>query len=338
MTYSKKGAASSASYQERRPVVDVVGMEIGSDNEQGTPAVRMRMKFGVPKISAAGFLDLDSSIPDTFSEETASQRWILPKPFCAPDAAMVVSSSDTIMRQAVSVDDALSDRDKDFYRTRMYKANGEDISFVAAIPEQLAAWIANLLPEGRRPTTCSIQLRELAKMNAFLASDTFSRTNGTAMLMDVGAYSTTLVIFKDFIPILYREHSIGNENVIEAVSDGMNLDRPTVFKLLNETLVDPTSMLDPVLTPLFRQAELSTDYAARKSGGFIEHFFVTGLDTGERFWVQLFREKTGGEIKPCKPILDYRRSENALLPEGFDKMATAFEAALGAAVTVLEST
>lgn len=319
-----------------RSITDVVGLEVGADLDFGTPAVRMRIRSGEPEIVAAGFLPIDSRIPGSFPSESPESRWQLPKPFCAPSAAIAVNSEDSVLRQAVSVDDALSDRDKHSYRTRQYKSRSGFLSFVAAIPETIASWAASLLPEGRKPTACSIQISALARLNAFAASETFLKSNGKALAIFVGPESSALVIFDDFEPLLYREHSIGSNNAIEAVSLGMNLDRATSEKILNETLVDPTSMLEPTLGPLFRQAELSVDYASRKNGSFIENFYLCGLTTGSRYWAQLFREKTGAEIVPISPALDYRRSSSAVLPDGFEKLAPLFMPAIGAAMAVLE--
>ncbi len=335
-TTNQKNSPSPSKTVNRRSVTDVVGLEVGADLDAGTPAVRIRIRSGEPEIAAAGFLPIDSRIPHTLPSESLESRWLLPKSFCAPSAAIVVNSADSILRQAVSVDDALSDRDKDSFRTRTYKSRNGSLSFVAAMPEKIASWAASLLPEGRKPTACSIQISALARLNAFAASETFSKTNGKALVLIVGPESSALVIFDDFEPLLYREHSIGSNNAVEAVSLGMNLDRATSEKILNETLVDPTSMLEPALGPLFRQAELSVDYATRKSGSFIENFYLCGLMTGARYWAQLFREKTGAEIVPFNPVLDYRRSSAAVLPDGFEKVSALFTPAIGAAMAVLE--
>lgn len=323
----------------RRVVTDVVGIEVGANLSFGTPVVRLRCgDDGVPEIQAASFLHLDSSIPAQGSTEKgeAGVGWVLPKLFHANSAAVTITADDVVVRQAASVNDALGDKEKGAYRAGVYSIGGEGLSLVVGIPEYAGAWVADQLPEGKRPTTCSIQVSRLACVNAFAVSTTFSTTNGTALLLLVDKRTTAIVIFQEYKMILYREHSIGSDDVVEALCRDMNLDSGTVEKILEDNLVDPTSALEPVLGPLFRQVELSTDYALRKNGCFIEHFFLFGLMSGSRYWMQIFKSKTGGDLVPCNPLDGFRWSEGAPMPEGFDELSMYFVSAVGAAVAVLE--
>ena len=295
-----------------------------------------RRADGVIELCAAGFLPLDSTLPESADKVPEGVSWTLPRQFCANSAALTITSEDALLRQSSEGDDALADKDRSAYRVVLRPDESDALSFVAAVPEYMASWAAGLLPEGHRPTACSVQVSDLARMNAFAVSEAFLRTNGTALLLLVGRKSTALVIFNEYKPLLFRKHSIGAEDVLDAVCRSMNLDRETAAKILNDTLIDPTSVLEPVLSPLFRQAELSTDYAVRKNGCFIEKFFLCGLTTGARYWAEIFKKKTGGEIMPCNPAEEFPRVEGALLPDDFGDCSACFIPAIGAAVAVLE--
>ncbi len=331
--------AKTAKKNARRVITDVVGIEVGANLNLGTPIVRLKYGAdGVLEIQAAGFLHLDSSIPDSGLSEKGEGGigWVLPKLFHANAAALAITSDDVVVRQVTSAANALEDKEKGAYRSAVYAVEGEELSLVIGIPEHTGAWAAGLLPEGKRPTACSIQVSRMACINAFAVSATFSATNGTALLLLVDKRTTAIVIFHEYKMILYREHSIGSDDVVEALCRDMNLDRGTVEKILEDNLVDPTSALEPVLGPLFRQVELSTDYALRKNGCFIERFFLLGLKAGSRYWVQIFKGKTGGELVPCNPLDGFRWSEGGQKPQDFSELSLHFVPAFGAAVAVLE--
>ena len=321
----------------RPPMTEVVGIELGSSSDTTTPIVRVRRRAdGVIELVAAELVAFDSTLPVSPDKIPEGVSLILPKHFHVNAAALALSSESAVLRQAAGVDDALSDKDKSLYRTMVFSQEGEALSFVAAIPEYMAAWAAQLLPEGRKPTAYSIQISNLARINAFTVSVEFQKTNGSALLLLVDRRTTALVIFCNFKPLLYREHSIGSEDVIDAVCRDMNLDRPTVENILNDTLIDPTAVLEPVLAPLFRQAELSTDYAIRKNNCFIDKFFLCGLTAGSHYWADIFKRKTGGEIIPCNPLDNFPTAPGAQLPPDFDTCSGRFIPAIGAAVAVLE--
>lgn len=332
------GKAKKNKKDARKSMNDVVGIELGAGLGFETPVVRVRRGVdGILEILAARFLHVDTRIPEQASteDEEFELGLVLPKLFHANAAAFAITSDEVVVRQCGRVEDALEDKEKGSYRAGVFSEEGSGLSLVVGIPEYIGAWAANLLPEGKRPTACSIQASRVACINAFAVSAAFSATNGTALLLLVDKRATAIVIFHEYKMILYREHSIGSDDIGEALCRDMNLDRDTVEKILADNLVDPTSALEPVLGPLFRQVELSTDYALRKNSCFIERFFLFGLMSGTQFWVKIFKGKTGGDLVPCNPLEGFRQADGAEMPDGFDALSFHFVPALGAAVAVL---
>ena len=332
-----KDKAKQKPRPDLKPATDMVGIELGSGNRGGTPAVRIRRgSGGAFELAAAAMLPFDSALPGAGAVAPKGAGWVLPKAFHAPSAAFAVTSDDALLRQASGVDEAMADKEKARFRTQLHAEEGDSLPFVAAVPDAVASWAARLLPEGRRPTAVSIQVADMARLNAFAVSPSFSKTNGTALLLIAGASSTALAIFHEYAPVLYRKHSIGSRDVLEAVCRKMNLDEGTARDILNDTLVDPTAVIEPVLGPLFRQAEMSADYAVRMKGCFIDNFFLCGLETGVRYWADVFKQRTGAEIVPCNPALEMARAAFAVLPTDFENLAGAFVPAIGAAVAAME--
>lgn len=323
--------------QEQKKQNEMVGIELGSGASEGTPAVCIRRQDGGGyEVVAAAYLGLDSAIPVGDTSLMKQGLWALPKAFQVPSAAFSVTSPDAVLRQASGVEEALVDKGEVAYRTAAYATEEHAMPFVAALPEHVAFWAAHLLPEGHRPTAVSIQVTDLARVNAFMASPLFAQSNGTALLLIAGAESTALVIFHEFLPILYRKHSIGSRDVLDAVCKKMNLDEATVQELLNDNLVDPTAVIEPVLSPLFRQAELSVDYAVRMKGCFVDQFYLMGLETGGRYWSTVFKLKTGAEIVEVRPSELLPLATGADVPPNFEHCARHFVPAMGAAVAALE--
>ena len=318
---------------------DVVGIEVGAGLAEGAPAVRLRRSpEGFLRIVAAGFVPVVSDI-ESILAMPADMRgpWSLPPAFRAPAAALAVTAPDALVRQSDSVEDATADFDAATLRTKA-SSDGKkgSLPFVAFMPEELARRVARLLPEGHRPTAVSIQVSPLARVNAFAASPALGAAGGTAVLIQIAANATTIALFARGAVALYRELSVGEEDSLHAVAGPMNVDNATAKELLEGGLVDPAPFLGPLLMPIFRQAELSTDYVLRRNGLVVEKFFVAGPPALAPHWAAIFRDQTGRDAATCEPVSDFPQEEGASLPPDFDKVSGRFAAAIGAAAAALQ--
>lgn len=318
---------------------DVVGIEVGAGLAEGAPAVRLRRSpEGFLRIVAAGFVPVVSDI-ESILAMPADMRgpWSLPPAFRAPAAALAVTAPDALVRQSDSVEDATADFDAATLRTKA-SSDGKkgSLPFVAFMPEELARRVARLLPEGHRPTAVSIQVSPLARVNAFAASPALGAAGGTAVLIQIAANATTIALFARGAVALYRELSVGEEDSLHAVAGPMNVDNATAKELLEGGLVDPAPFLGPLLMPIFRQAELSTDYVLRRNGLVVEKFFVAGPPALAPHWAAIFRDQTGRDAATCEPVSDFPQEEGASLPPDFDKVSGRFAAATGAAAAALQ--
>ncbi len=335
----KASGKPKAKVRRKEPPSDVVGIEVGAGLAEGAPAVRLhRSPEGFLRIVAAGFVPVVSDI-ESIRAMPAEMRgpWSLPPAFRAPAAALAVTAPDALVRQSDSVEDATADFDASTLRTKA-SATGKkgSLPFVAFMPEELARRVARLLPEGRKPTAVSIQVSPLARVNAFAASPALSAAGGTAVLVQIASNTTTIALFAKGAVALYRELSVGEEDSLHAVAGPMNVDNATAKELLEGGLVDPGPFLGPLVMPIFRQAELSTDWVLRRNGLVVEKFFVAGPPALAPHWAAIFRDQTGREATTCDPIADFPQEEGANLPPDFDKVSGRFAAALGAAAAAMQ--
>ncbi|MBQ6103770.1 MAG: hypothetical protein IJL06_08875 [Kiritimatiellae bacterium] len=321
------------------PPSDVVGIEVGAGLAEGAPAVRLRRApDGALRIAAAGFVPVVSDVASILAMPADMRGpWSLPTAFRAPAAALAVTSPDALVRQSDSVEDATADFDVSTLRTKA-SATGKKgaLPFVAFMPEELAKRVARLLPEGHKPTAVSVQVSPLARVNAFAASPALDAAGGTAVLVQIASNATTIALFARGSVALYRELSVGEEDSLRAVAGPMNVDNATAKELLEGGLVDPAPFLGPLLMPVFRQAELSTDWVLRRNGLVVERFFVAGPPALAPHWTAIFREQTGRDAAVCDPIADFPQEEGAFLPPDFGKVTGLFSAALGAAAAAMQ--
>lgn len=322
----------------RKPITDVVGIEVGASHPDGVPAVRVsKREDGKTELVAAGFLHLSGQLPETPSEEgAAAPVWTLPHPFQARHAALAVTSAQAFMRHAAGAEDDAENRQPPF-RTVSHVLAADLPPLKAGLPEHQAAWAARLLPEGHSPTACSIQISSAAAINGFLASPLLGTLKGTAVVLFVFANHTSLVAINESKIVLYREHPIGFSHVRSAISNQMRIEASLADSVLQDTFIDPIPMIEPVLKALFRQVEISSDYLLRRRNCQTQNFFVCGLPSGDKYWSTIFSRMMNqplalfhpfdGLVKPQRP---------AQVPANIAELEPFLMTALGAARAVLE--
>ena len=154
----------------------------------------------------------------------------------------------------------------------------------AALPEFQVLWLARLLPEGHRPTASSIQPAEAALMASVLAQPALVESGGNALVMFMLSDGVIFGGYKAGRPVLWRRCPIrgGFAQMREAVKRGLGLDDGMVDSVLEDTLIDPRSALEPFLGPILNELDLSRAYLAGKHGMNIDRIMLAGLPAGAR--------------------------------------------------------
>ncbi len=324
--------------RERKTYTDVVGLELGAAQVEGVPAVRLRKREGRTELVAAGFLDLPGKLPvNPESVQGGAIFWTLPRAFQAPYAALVVSSEFAFLRHSTGPGEDTPENKQFAYR-EVSRVIAPDLpSVVVGLPKFQASWAAGLLPEGRRPTACSLQIAASAAISGFIATPAFAKAGGTAITLFVFPEYTALAAFQESRLVLYREHPVGSCHLRSAISSQMRIDIGLADAVLEDTLIDPVPMIEPVLRSLFRQVEISADYLLRRRNCPVANFFVCGLTAGSRYWSSIFAHKMNLPMTLCSPLSDIQTvSHPAALPKDLNAAAPLLMAAAGAARAVLE--
>lgn len=163
------------------------------------------------------------------------------------------------------------------------------------LPEYQVLWLSRLLPEGRRPTACSVQTAPAALLSALWSQPAFQAADGTAVAVFVQRRSIYFAAYREGELVLFREcpGGIGSVAIHEQVRISLGVDDAIVDSFLEEGLVDPTPVLEPIMRPVLQQLQLSLDYLAQRHDVHVEHVFLLGLPSGAAFWSAFAKETIG---------------------------------------------
>jgi len=157
------------------------------------------------------------------------------------------------------------------------------------MPEYQVLWLSRLLPEGRRPTAVSVQTLHAALLSSILAQPGFVEDGGNALALFMTKGSVFFAGYQDGRLLLLREcpEAQGYVSMREAVKKRLGLDEDMVDSALNESLIDPTPVLEPFARPILQQLEISLDYLHRRHSLAISKVFLMGLPCGAQYWSKL---------------------------------------------------
>lgn len=165
----------------------------------------------------------------------------------------------------------------------------------SGLPEFQALWLAGLLPEGKRPTACSLQVAPTAILSAVRDQPAFHEAGGTCVAVFVLRASIWFAAYREGELILFREcpGAIGTDVMHELVKTSLGVDDKEVDAFLEEHLVDPTPALEPLMRPVVQQLQLSLNYLAQRHDVHVDHVLLMGLPSGAEFWSQFAQETIG---------------------------------------------
>ena len=208
------------------------------------------------------------------------------------------------------------------------------------LPEYQVLWLSRLLPEGRRPTACSVQTGPSAMLAALHGQPEFTAADGTAMAVFVTRSSIYFAGYRKGALLLFREcpDAAGYEVMRELVKSGLGVTDDLVDSILEDTLVDPRPALEPLVRPVLQQLQLSLDYLAQRHDVHVDKIFLMGLPSGAAYWSSFAQEVLG------VPFIAPNVFEGMALPKAAGAMPSdltpaasqVFLMALGAARAAME--
>ena len=165
----------------------------------------------------------------------------------------------------------------------------------AGMPEYQVLWLSRLLPEGHRPTACSVQVVPTALLASLLQQPDFVAADGTAVAVFVTRTSIYFAAYRKGALLLFREcpGALGYEVMRELVKTGLSVTDDLVESILENALIDPRPALEPLVSPVLQQLQLSLDYLAQRYDVHVDRVFLMGLSAGARYWSSFAEETIG---------------------------------------------
>ena len=209
-------------------------------------------------------------------------------------------------------------------------AKMEGFVMEAGLPEYQVLWLSRLLPEGRRPTAASIQLKPAALAASVLKLEEFAAAKGSALALFPGESEMAIAGYKEGDLVLWRKCRgvPGWREIREAVKRGLGLEDDMVESVLDDTLIDPLPVLEPLLKPLIEELAISRDYLVSKLGITPENVLAVGLPAGVKYFSALAEEQAHLKVIAPPVFGGLHLATEVETPE-------VFRGALGAALAVL---
>ncbi|MBR1587856.1 MAG: hypothetical protein IJ658_05985 [Kiritimatiellae bacterium] len=171
----------------------------------------------------------------------------------------------------------------------------ESFILQAGLPEYQVLWLSRLLPEGRRPTACSVQVEPAALLASLLQQPDFVAADGTAVVVFVTRTSIYFAAYRGGALLLFREcpGALGYEVMRELVKSGLSVTDDLVESILENSLIDPRPALEPLVSPVLQQLQISLDFLSQRYDVHVDRVFLMGLSAGARYWSSFAKETIG---------------------------------------------
>ena len=210
----------------------------------------------------------------------------------------------------------------------------------AGLPEYQVLWLSRLLPEGRRPTASSVQVRPAALAASILRQPEFTANGGSALALFLSEAEASIAGYKGGDIVLWRtcRGCGGWRQVREALKRGLGLDDEMIAGVLEDTLIDPRPVLEPVIAPIVDELAVSRDYLVGKLGVEPKSALLLGVPAGAKYWNAISEERAHLPLVEPTAFDGLARADKVFVGEGAaleGAGANCFLGALGAALALV---
>lgn len=212
-----------------------------------------------------------------------------------------------------------------------------DFVMEAGLPEYQILWLSRLLPEGRRPTAASIQVRPAALAASLLRQPSVLNNHSSALALFLSENEVNIAGYKDGDVVLWRNcRGIGGwRNIREQLKRGLGLEDEMIDGVLDDTLIDPRPVLEPIITPIIDELAVSRDYLLDKLGVELKNAMIFGLPAGIKYWNAIAEDRAHLPLAEAQAFAGIDRADKLYLGDGVEidgATANLFLGALGAAL------
>ena len=216
----------------------------------------------------------------------------------------------------------------------------DDFVMEAGLPEYQVLWLSRLLAEGRRPTAASIQLRSSALTASVLRQPAFVEAEGAALALYITTNHVHIAGFRKGDIVLWRRCPGvgGNAAIRAALKKELGLDDAMVSAVLEDTLIDPRPVLEPIIAPIIDELAVSRDYLVGKLGVEPKSVLLMGLEAGAKYFATIAEERAHLTLSAPEPFDGLSTGDHIFVGEGVQlkgHSGSVFLGALGAALALI---
>ena len=215
-----------------------------------------------------------------------------------------------------------------------------DFVMEAGLPEYQVLWISRLLAEGRRPTAASIQVRPSAILGSVLRQRAFIEAGGSAIVLFMSANAAHIAAYNEGNLVMWRScrGAGGTMAIRAALKKELGLDDAMVNAVLEDTLIDPRPVLEPILGPIVDELAVLRDYLVGKLGVEPKCCLLMGMSAGAKYFAAIAEERAHLAVQAPNLFEGLPATEHTFVGEGAvleGGGANAFIGALGAALALV---
>lgn len=273
-----------------RAPVDIVGIQCSTD---GILAARLRKSGELPVIVGASIFSPVTSVLDQTKDSPAAVGPIdLPQKVKGRYAALcattqvgsakllrVPESFDVNNREEVVARMALEGADDMRISTRVLipgAAKSEARILAAAFPDSIASNLLRLMPAAGTPAARSIELGELAVINAFHNDPRFETMDQGYGLIHFDHDFSVIALFNNGVLSQLRTFPFGVAAVLKKVIQSLNLDQKTAKGVLMDGAFDLSQLIEEGFRDIRSQLVISRDFMERSENCALEQLFISG--------------------------------------------------------------
>jgi hypothetical protein len=215
-----------------------------------------------------------------------------------------------------------------------------DFVMEAGLPEYQVLWISRLLAEGRRPTAASIQVRPSAILGSVLRQPAFIEAGGSAIVLFMSANAAHIAAYNEGNLVMWRScrGAGGTMAIRAALKKELGLDDAMVNAVLEDTLIDPRPVLEPIIAPIVDELAVLRDYLVGKLGVEPKCCLLMGMSAGAKYFAAIADERAHLAVVAPNLFEGLPPTEHTFVGEGAvleGGGANAFIGALGAALAMV---
>lgn len=202
-----------------------------------------------------------------------------------------------------------------------------------AMPEEQATRLMQCMPATGMPAARSLELAEIAVMNAFHNDPRFVDNEKACGLIHFDEAYSLIALYNEGILSQLRIFSFGVDAVLSKVMQALNVDQPTAQGVLMDGAFDLSHLIEEGFRDMRSQLVICRDFMERSENCALENLYISGPASLTRPFISGM--SVPENVTEWNVLEPYPEATPGAVPEELAAEPWRMAAALGAALGVL---